>query len=151
MGYTATTFTVSTRDVLKVQFVPGKNTVRSANRNYTGYTPYSKLAVFVSVEGSDQATTLLNNGLDGNAVQKSAVLNFSDAFTNNCASTDTTCRNSVTITVYKPNYDFFQWNYGTYCFAPPSAPAYCADHTQVVDGHEWEGTLFVQTNDTKAL
>ena len=149
VGYTAVTITVSTKNTLKLQFQPDQNSVAVAG---TAFHPnYSKLAVFMKVGTTEQATTLLSNGLDGTPKAKSTVIDMTNAYTRTCPATDTNCRESVTITIYKPNYDYYQYNFGIYCFAPQDAAPYCSDHTRVYDTHQWGGTLFVQTSDTRAL
>jgi hypothetical protein len=137
-GYSSISISVSTSQILKVKFAPGRQNRTIQN---TGYTPqYSALGVFIKVGGDTQATALLNNGYYA-AAESSTALDFSASFTKNCAASNTTCRQQVTITVLQPNDDDACINLGyTYC-----------PYAHVPDGHPWNGTLTVQTDDTNSI
>lgn len=136
VGYNCSPKTVQVKDVLKVRFSPGINDEFVSG---TGTSPqYSKLGVYIKVENTTQMTALLSNGL-ASAAQSSPVINFSNAFTKTCAG-DPECRQNVTIEVCQPNYDYWCYNFGTYC-----------PHTHVHQNHPWNGELEVQTDDTEAL
>jgi hypothetical protein len=121
VGYSTMTFTVRTRSVLKIRFTPGMQNSSVAGGNFA--PQYARLAVFIKVGSLEQPTALLSNGL-ATTQETSSTMDFSSAFTKTCASTDTACRQTVTITVSKPNYDYWCYNYGLYC-----------DHTQVYQSH----------------
>ncbi|MBY0471723.1 hypothetical protein K2X30_11205 [bacterium] len=136
-GYNAYTFTVPTRTVLKLTFTPG---MQDRPISGTGYmVQYSKLAVYIKVNNQEIATPLLKNGLSGTA-QQTTILDFSGSINSSCDANDVNCSQVVTITVYKPNYDYHCYNFNLYC-----------THTQVLDQHPWNGVLKVQTNNTVAL
>jgi hypothetical protein len=129
LGYDKTyTFRVRTRTQLKIRFTPGEQNKTVAG---TGFSPqYQSLAVFMKVGSNEQPTSLV-------ALGSHHTLEFSNSFTKTCASTNTTCRQTVTITVSKPNYDYWCSNYGQYC-----------PHTHVYPSHPWNGRIEVQTDDT---
>lgn len=138
VGYTSTTVTVRARNVLKVRFTPG---VQDEKIPGTGYSPiYSALGVYIKVGSLEEPTPLLSNGLyDGKA--EGHDLNFSGAFSRTCQSSDTDCRETITITISKPNNNFA-------CLA--GYYAYCP-YSRVFDNHPWHGTLLVETDDTDPL
>jgi hypothetical protein len=136
IGYTSETITVSTNHTLELTFAPG---VQNAAIAGTGvYPEYSKMGVYVEVNGTTQQTAMLENGYYGTA-QTSAVLDFSSAVPTLCGS-GTTCRQNVTITITKPNNDYYCLNQGIYC-----------PWNQVVQGQPWNGVVTVQTDDTTAI
>jgi len=133
LGYTTpVTFTVSTRTVLMVEFTPTNQLSTTGN--------YSQLGVYINVGstagqgGETLATPLLPIGV------ASGVMDFSAAFTQTCASTDTTCRQNVVITINKPNDDYYCMSFGMYC-----------PYTNALSTQHWYGTLSVQTDDTESL
>ncbi len=131
------TYQVRVKNVLKIKFKPGLQNKTVAG---TGWSPnYSQLAVYISIEDDSRPTSLLSNGLLSPA-EESPVLDFSTSFRKTCATGDTACRQLVTITVNKPNYDYWCYNFGQYC-----------PHTHVWDTHPWNGTLSIQTDDTNAF
>jgi hypothetical protein len=138
VGYNSTTVQISTRSILKVTFAPG---VQDQTVAGTGFEPaYGHLGVYIQVGSSSQPTPMLSNGLlDGNP-ETSPVLDFSSAFTPTCAATDTTCHQPITITITKPNNDYYCMNFGLYCA-----------WAQVYSTHPWHGTLSIQTDDTNPL
>lgn len=136
VGYTSVTFKVKVKDVLKVEFQPE---VTQGFVEDTGYAPnYSKLSVTITIEGHSQTTPLLFNGMNGSAPQMSALMDFSDAFKKTCAEDDEECRQTVTIKVGKPNYDYWCLNWQMYC-----------PYTHVYETHPWKGMLYVHTDDTQ--
>jgi hypothetical protein len=139
-GYTAYSFTVSTRSILKIKFAPG---LQDRVRPGTGYTDhYSFMGVYIKVGTMDQPTPPLSNGYNPQfPAEASAPMDYSGAFTHTCASTDTACRQTVTITVHMPNNDDACLNAHWSCGALQHVP----------DGHTWNGTLTVQTDDTISM
>jgi|GEM_PF-1976777 len=137
-GYATTlTLQVPVNKVLKMRFTPGEQDRTVAN---TGFSPtYSKLAVYLTVAAQVQPTPLLSNGL-ATPLQSSPILDFSRAYTKTCATTDPACRQYVTVTISKPNNDYFCYNFGTYC-----------PYAQMYSTHPWNGVLELQTDDTVAL
>lgn len=144
LGYTKHEITVSTRTVLKVRFTPGEQT-RSAEGHPETMPNYAHLMVYVKVGSAEKNTGLLSSGMDYDA-ETSHELDFSKSFSKTCASTDESCRQNVTITVYKPNYDYYCRNYpASYnCYATPG-------WSRVYDKHWWNGVLEVRTDDTVAF
>jgi hypothetical protein len=138
VGYNSVTLTVGTRSILKVQFAPG---IQDQTVAGSGYAPsYGHLGVYIQVGTVTQPTPMLSNGLlDGNP-QKSPVMDFSKGFIPTCDPKDTTCHQNVTITVFRPNNDYYCMNFGMYC---PWA--------QVYSTHPWHGELSIQTDDTDPL
>lgn len=136
IGYRSTSIDVRVNKILKIKFTPGINDEQIEG---TGYSPqYSKLAVFIKVGDESVATPLLNNGLQEDQ-QSSAVIDFSDKIEGQCGD-DPICRETITITIEKPNNDYWCLNWETHC-----------SHTHVHDTHPWNGTIMVQTDDTRAL
>lgn len=136
VGYTSTTVSVSAGQVLKLKYAPG---VQDTAISGTGvYPQYSRMGVYVQVGSMTQPTEMLGNGYDGTTAQTSSVLDFSSALSG--CSGSSTCRQQVTITVTKPNNDFYCLNYGYYC-----------PWNQVLNGQPWNGTLTVQTDDTDSI
>ena len=138
-GYSQKSITVSTRRTLKVSFTPG---VQDTNLSGTGYTiNYAYMGVFIKVGSETKPTPLLYNGYLGGNAETTTAMDFSSSVPNGCTTSSAdTCRQSVTITVKQPNTDFRCLNYGTNC-----------SHAHVEDGHPWNGTIRVQTDDTDAL
>lgn len=138
VGYSKTvSFTVRARKVLKMRFKPG---MQDALVEGTGYSPtYAQLGVFVRVGTVERPTALLSNGII-RAAEVGTVMDFSTAFARTCASTDTDCRQTVTIEVLKPNYDYYCLNYWMGC-----------PHTQVHENHPWNGMFEIETDDTEPL
>ncbi|MCM2279509.1 MAG: hypothetical protein NDJ89_15645 [Oligoflexia bacterium] len=138
-GYNSVTVTVKARNLLKVRFVPG---VQDETVSGSGFSPkYSGLGVYVTVGSNTETTPLLYNGVFGGAAEKSSIFDFSNSFDRTCATGDTECKESVTITVSKPNYDYWCVNYGYYC----------GYWTHIEPSHPWHGTLEIQTESTDAL
>ncbi len=138
IGYTSTSITVKARKVLKLRFTPGMQ-----DETISGSTTkplYSGLGVYISVGSTSTPTPFLYNGMYGGAAQNSGSMDFSASIPQSCASSDAACREDVTITVSRPNYDWYCLNGQGGC---PWA------HVQ--DTHPWNGTLQVQTDDTQAL
>jgi hypothetical protein len=139
-GYDTHYFTVKTRSVLKVKFIPGR---QDRTQSGTGYTwQYSMLGVFIGVGGTTQPTAPLYNGYGGTTAESSTVMDLSSFYTKTCSSSDTACRQSVTITVTQPNNDDNCINRGV---------CYPQQWSHVPDNHPWNGTLVVQTDDTDAI
>jgi hypothetical protein len=131
------TVPVQARRVLRIKFTPGlpNETVQG-----TGFTPqYSQLGVFISVGTQELPTPLLHNGLLGEQ-ESSPIMDFSNAIPNTCPANEPTCRVTVTVTLRKPNYDYWCFNYGAYC-----------SHTRVWETHPWNGELKIETDDTIPL
>ncbi|MBI4926103.1 MAG: hypothetical protein HY843_09280 [Bdellovibrio sp.] len=131
------TYDVRVNKVLKVKFTPGQADRKIANTGYTAN--YSMLAVFISVGTNEIATPLLNNGLT-DTQETSEVMDFSSSFTKTCPDSTPSCRQTVTISVKKPNYDYWCFNFGMYC-----------SHTHVWPTHPWNGKILIQTDDTKSM
>ena len=132
VGYNSTEITVPARKILKIRFTPN---AQDSTVSGTGFSPqYSALGVYIKVGTQEQATALLDINESG------SIMNFSNAFTKTCATDDADCRETVKVTVYKPNYDYWCINYGMYC-----------PYTHVYSGHPWNGTLEIQTDDTETL
>lgn len=131
------TIQVPVRRTLKIKFTPG---IPNETVQGSGFTAqYSQLGVFISVGTQEQSTPLLRNGLLGEQ-ESSPVLDFSGSIPQTCPESDPACRVSVTITVRKPNYDYWCFNYGAYC-----------SYTRVWETHPWNGELKVETDDTQSL
>ncbi len=136
VGYNATSVTVRAGRVLRVIFVPGMQDRAVANTGF--YPQYSKLGVYIGIGTSLQATPLLDNGLRSGNMQGSQVIDLSSQISSSCVGSDTTCRSEVTITVTKPNTDYSCLNFGG---------AYCP-YQRMYPTHPWNGTLYIQTDDT---
>jgi hypothetical protein len=143
-GYNSVTVQVSTRSILRLKFTPGVN---HATVNGTGFSPqYTKLGVYIGVGSDTRATALLSNGISGTATS-SDVMDFSASFTHNCDTSGNCQAQTVTITVSKPNDDFWCANYGYYCpYAKVGVSGQSGDTSA-----PWNGTLTVQTDDTNAI
>lgn len=135
---------VRAKRILRIKFTPG---IPDETIVGTGFTPqYSQLAVYISVGNQEQSTPLLNNGLANASTslpaeaESSPIMDFSSVIPQECPSNEQDCRVDVTITVRKPNYDYWCFNYGLYC-----------THTRVWETHPWNGRLDVQTDDTLPL
>jgi hypothetical protein len=137
VGYSTTTVSVSAGQVLKVEFAPGVQDTAIAGTGV--YPQYSQLGVYIQVGSSLEPTEMLQNGYDGSTAQTSTVMDFSSSIPSGCAGS-TTCRQNVTITITKPNNDFYCLNEGIYC-----------PWNQVLSGQPWNGTLTVQTDDTDSI
>jgi hypothetical protein len=151
IGYTAITyFHISTNHTLKVAFRADPQQGKVAGTNFT--PTYTGLGVYLGVGSVSHPTPLLYNGANGGEAQTSAPVDLSGAFTKTCAQTDTACRQSVTIKVTQPNYDFYCVNFpggfvnGDGSFVYPCNPP---GYTHVYKTHPWYGTLFVYTDDTE--
>lgn len=136
VGYNSTSVTVRAGRVLRVIFVPGLQDRAVANTGF--YPQYSKLGVYIGIGTSLQATPLLDNGLRSGNMQGSQVIDLSSQISSPCVSSDTACRSEVTITVTKPNTDYSCLNFGG---------AYCP-YQRMYPTHPWNGTLYIQTDDT---
>ncbi len=141
VGYTTYSLTVKANKTIKIKFSPGVQTEKIQN---TGYSPqYSIMGIYISVGNETKPTEMLKNGLNGpngGDAEVSSVLDFSNAFTKTCSKTEATCRQDVKITISKPNNDYVCLNSGWYC-----------PWTRVQEGHPWNGTLTVQTDDTDPI
>lgn len=136
VGYTSTTVSVSAGQVLKIKFTPGVQDQAIAG---TGVYPnYSMLGVYITVNGVVGATEMLSNGFRGGGAQTSSVMDFSNAIAGSCSNSS--CRQSVTITIDHPNNDYWCYNYGQFC-----------PYSWVYNTHPWHGTLEIQTDDTTAI
>jgi hypothetical protein len=136
-GYDTHTIRVYVNRVLKIRFTPGQQDSTIAG---TGFSPvYSKLAVYITVGSTSQPTPLLSNGVASEA-QQSLAMDFSNAFSHACSASDTSCRQAIDVTIEKPNYDYWCFNFGMYC-----------SHTHVQDNHPWNGTVEIATDDTVAM
>jgi len=140
VGYTSTSFNVSARNILKIQFEPQ---TQDRTAGGTGFSPaYSKMAVYIEVNGQQKPTPLLRNGLMGTQ-QKSSIIDMSAHIPKTCAASDLNCRENVKITITRPNYDYWCFNFGG---------VYCQQtHTYVYQTHPWRGMVYVQTDDTDPL
>ena len=139
VGYDSHTFKVSAGHILKVRFTPGRQNRTQPGTSYTWQ--YSILGVFIEVGGNSHPTAPLKNGYPSGQPESSSVMDFSDSIGTGCVTTDTGCRKSVTITVNRPNNDDACINYSGY---------YCP-YTRVPDGHPWNGTIEIETDDTNSL
>ena len=137
VGYSTTTVSVSAGQVLKVKFAPGVQDTAIAGTGV--YPQYSQLGVYIGVGASTEPTQMLQNGYDGSTAQTGTVMDFSSSIPSGCSGS-TTCRKNVTITITKPNNDFYCLNEGIYC-----------PWNQVLSGQPWNGTLTVQTDDTDSI
>jgi hypothetical protein len=142
IGYTnVVTFKVQANKVLRVQFIPD---IQNRNVEGTGFSPiYSHLAVFLAADpgglSDKHPTTLLSNGL---VIEReaSAVIDLTKDFTHTCAADNLDCRQEVTVTVKKPNYNYWCYNWNLYCA-----------YTRVYPKHPWRGQLIVETDDTQRI
>jgi len=130
VGYSTTTVSVSAGTVLKVKFAPGVQDTA---------IEYSQLGVYIGVGASTEPTQMLQNGYDGSTAQTGTVMDFSSSIPSGCSGS-TTCRQNVTITISKPNNDYYCFNDGIYC-----------PWNQVLNGQPWNGVLTVQTDDTDSI
>lgn len=139
IGAHAVTVQVQVNNVLRVRFTPGVQDQAVAGGNFE--PQYSKLGVYVGAGSNSQATEMLNNGYArGGTPQYSSIIDLGSSFNHSCSANDPTCRQTVTITVDRPNYDYWCMNWGTGC-----------DYVEVYSTHPWHGTLEIQTDDTQAL
>jgi hypothetical protein len=139
IGYTSTSVTVSANQVLKVEFAPGVQDTAVAGTGV--YPQYSQLGVYIQVGSLNQPTEMLTNGYNGTTAETSSVIDFSSYIpSGSCAGKAATCRENVTITVNKPNDDYWCLTSGQFC---PWSYVYAS--------HPWNGTLTIQTDDTTAI
>jgi hypothetical protein len=132
-GSTTTSLTTTTSTTTGTAS-PIKMTVRGV-----GYT--SQLGVYIQVGSLNQPTEMLTNGYNGTTAETSSVIDFSSSIpSGSCAGQATTCRQNVTITVNKPNDDYWCLTTGQFC---PWSYVYAS--------HPWNGTLTIQTDDTTAI
>jgi hypothetical protein len=137
-GYTTTSLTVVTGRKLKLRFRPG---IQDKNVEGTGFTPhYSKLGVYIAVGELTQPTPMLRNGFSGGDAQSSHIMDFSQQISDGCDTSDPDCRQEVTITISKPNNDYWCLNWQMYC-----------PYAQMHSTHPWNGTLELETDDTVPL
>lgn len=139
-GYREAKILVTTRRILRVRFTPGQQDQKVAG---TGFSPtYSKLGVYLRVNGTSTPTPMLFNGAGaaGGSAQKSGIIDFSGAISAGCAANNSTCSQTVEIVVERPNNDYWCYNYGMYC-----------PWTNVYDTHPWNGTLEVETDFTGVM
>ena len=139
IGYNSTSVTVSANQVLKVEFAPGVQDTAVAGTGV--YPQYSQLGVYIQVGSFNQPTEMLTNGYNGTTPETSSVIDFSSYIpSGSCAGKATNCRQNVTITINKPNDDYWCLTSGQFC---PWSYVYAS--------HPWNGTLTVQTDDTTAI
>jgi hypothetical protein len=139
VGYTSTSVTVSANQVLKVEFAPGEQDTAVAGTGV--YPEYSQLGVYIQVGSLNQPTEMLTNGYNGTTAKTSSVIDFSSSIpSGSCAGQASTCRQNITITVNKPNDDYWCLTTGQFC---PWSYVYAS--------HPWNGTLTIQTDDTTAI
>ena len=148
-GYTTVTVNVSANKKLKAKFTPGVADTTIAG--YGATAVYTKLGVYIGIGDTTSPTALLSNGADGSAVQTSSIFDLSNKFNRTCQTTDTACRDTVTITVTKPNYDYFCINCALWLYQNANYCNLACPNTHVYDTHPWNGTLTVQTDDTDAI
>ncbi|MCM2323647.1 MAG: hypothetical protein NDJ90_10345 [Oligoflexia bacterium] len=139
IGYTSVSVTVKARSLLKVRFTPG---IQDRTVSGSGFSPkYSGLGVYITVGDHTEMTSFLYNGLYGGEAENSEILDFSNSFPRACASSDPSCKETVTITVSQPNYDYWCVNFGYSC----------GYWTRVETSHPWHGTLKIQTESTDPI
>ena len=132
------TFKVKARNKLKIRFKPGVQDTSTLTSGF--FATYTQLGVYLMVGDNDQPTPMLPNGAGHALGLESPTLDFSGQIPKNCPASEATCRETVTITVHKPNYDYWCYNYAMYC-----------SWTHVFESHPWNGELRVETDDTVAL
>jgi hypothetical protein len=141
IGYSSTesfSVEVRARKILRVRFAPG---VQLHQVQGTGFSPlYSGLGVFISVGSATRATPLLDNGVYSGRPEQSAIMDFSAQIPNTCAASDSQCRASVRIVISRPNYNYYCLNGMGGC-----------PWDRVHPNHPWNGTLWVETDDTQPL
>ncbi len=141
VGYTSGTYEVPATTELKLRFSPG---IQDQKVDGTGFSPtYSQLGVYLTVGSQTVSSGLLSNGAADGSKTNSGILDLSPALAEMpCEDGSSTegCRKTVTITIEKPNYDYWCFNYGMYC-----------PHTHVYSTHPWNGTLEIETDETVAL
>jgi hypothetical protein len=139
VGYTSTSVTVSVNSVLRVKFAPG---IQDTAISGTGvYPQYSMMGVYLEVGSNNQPTQMLTNGYGGTTAETSSVIDFSSSIPNSgCYGQAATCRETVTVTVNKPNDNYWCLNAGQFC-----------PWSDVYESHPWNGVLTVQTDDTTAI
>lgn len=136
IGYNSVTLSARAGKILKVQFTPGQ---QDENVKGTSFTPiYSRLGVYINIGGASKPTPMLSNGLTTGTPSSSSAMDFSSGLP--CAQEDDECRRTVAITVTKPNYDYWCYNFGTDC-----------PWTHIWETHPWHGTLEIETDDTDPL
>jgi hypothetical protein len=139
VGYTSVPVTVSANQVLKVEFAPGVQDTAVAGTGV--YPQYSQLGVYIQVGSLNQPTEMLTNGYNGTTAETSSVIDFSSSIpSGSCAGQASTCRQNITITINKPNDDYWCLTSGQFC---PWSYVYAS--------HPWNGILTVQTDDTTAI
>jgi hypothetical protein len=138
VGYTSTSISVSTGQVLRLKFTPGVATV--AETGTSTIPEYSQLGVTISVGSVSQITSMLSNGYNNTTTESSGILDFSAAASGTCASAGTTCRSTVAITVSMPDTDYWCLNYAEMC-----------PYNNISGNQSWNGTLTIQTSDTTSL
>jgi hypothetical protein len=132
IGYNSVSVKVVTHSRLRVKFTPGSQDESVPGTNFSPY--YSAMGVFIAVGDRESPTALTPVETD------SFIIDFSKAGLTACTSDEPSCRQEVTVTVKKPNYDYWCVNYAMYC-----------PYTHVYDTHPWHGTLTVETDDTEVL
>ena len=139
VGYNEADVTVTTRKKLKVVFEP---LMQDSFVYGTGYSPqYSKMGVYVVVGAQSQATPMLSNQMASGGATHSNSLDFSTQIPKTCAASDAACVETVTIRITKPNYDYWCYNFPSYCASYP--------WTQVYSTHPWVGQITVGVDGTK--
>src|SRR5690606_32489782 len=143
-GYSEVTLSVAVHSVLKLQFVPG---TQDENQKDTGFFPhYSGLGVYIRVENTEHSTPLLYNGTSGGEAQKSKIFDFSNAFQKECPKSIPECRQTVTIKVYRPNYDYYCFNSTYFPLECNYLLSYGVRHHNVLKDHAWNGWLYIETD-----
>ena len=131
---------VETHSRLKLRFVPGINQEEIFEPPIFIIPQYSKLGGVVGVDGGPATgVPALSNGLV-EPLEFSAALDLSLSFTPTCPLSVPDCRQQVVIEFFNPFNDYTCLNEGSDC---PTAP--------VPDGHPWNGTLLIETDDTQPI
>lgn len=140
LGYTGGTITVATNKTLKIRVTPGKADKPVEGTNYAA--KYAGLGVYISVENYSHPTPLLGTGESGQPQQRSQIYDYSDKFTKTCPANRPDCKQNVTVTIEKPNYDYW-------CFMfQQCSPNY---YTHVHETHWVNVTVEIETDFTRAL
>lgn len=128
-------YTFMTHRTLKVRWRAEVNGTPLPGTNFT--PQYSMFGVYFQVFETEQATPMLYNGTYGRQQLWSPVLDFNGTFPSLCPNNDSSCRQPVEIQITKPNSDYLYPNTGFW--------------THVQEGHTWEISIAVETDDTNSL
>lgn len=144
VGYTGTaTVQVEAGQRLRLRFVPGTQEPFVDNTHFEAV--YSRLGVFIKVGGTELDTGILHNG-HAQQQQQSQILDFSGELNGT--------KQTVTITVSKPNSDYWCLNFPyNWIWDGKKYVSTCANggYHQMHSTHPWNGTLYVETEDTESL